>query len=81
MQHIGKGLICLDISGTITDKLTDQGLKSVTKYCKSLEQLDFSMCHRLTLTTLVPLLENPDRAMLIKKLFVSTKKVNSTVMN
>ncbi|CAG2229123.1 F-box/LRR-repeat protein 2-like [Mytilus edulis] len=80
LQHIGKGLICLDISGTITDKLTDQGLKSVTKYCKSLEQLDFSMCHRLTLTTLVPLLENPDRAMLIKKLFVSTKKLNLDVL-
>ncbi|XP_052099958.1 F-box/LRR-repeat protein fbxl-1-like isoform X1 [Mytilus californianus] len=80
LQHIGKGLICLDISGTVSNTLTDEGLKSVTRYCKSLEQLDFSMCHSLTLTTLVPLLENPDTAMLIKKLFVSTKKLNLDVL-
>ena len=67
--------MCLDISGTISDSLTDEGLKAISRYCKSLEELEFSMCHRLTLSTIVPLLENPDTALLIRKLFVSTKKV------
>ena len=75
LQLIGKDLVRLDLSGTVSGSLTDEGLRAIYKYCKCLEELDFSMCHKLTLTTIIPLLEKPETAMLIRKLFVSTKKV------
>jgi hypothetical protein len=75
LQHIGKDLVCLDLSGTVNGSLTDEGLRAIYKYCKCLEELDFSMCKKLTLTTIIPLLQKPETAMLIRKLFVSTKKV------
>jgi hypothetical protein len=59
----------------INGSLTDEGLRAIYKYCKCLEELDFSMCKKLTLTTIIPLLQKPETAMLIRKLFVSTKKV------
>lgn len=81
MQHIGKNLLSLDLSGTVNSSLTDEGIKSIVKYCRCLEDMDFSMCRSLTLQTLIPLLHNPDTAVLVKKLLISTKKVCTMIFS
>jgi hypothetical protein len=67
LQHIGKDLVCLDLSGTVNGSLTDEGLRAIYKYCKCLEELDFSMCKKLTLTTIIPLLQKPETAKILVK--------------
>lgn len=80
LQHIGKNLISLDLSGTVNSSLTDEGIKSVAKFCQCLEDIDFSMCRSLTLQTLIPLLQNPERAVLVRRLLISTKKLSLDVL-
>ncbi|KAL5021116.1 hypothetical protein ScPMuIL_000271 [Solemya velum] len=81
LQHIGHNLKDIDVSGGIYIKnLTDKGLSAVSKYCIQLESLLVTYQVNITGITLLPLLQDPERAGAIKKLHLSCKKLDPNVL-
>ncbi|OWF49485.1 F-box/LRR-repeat protein 20-like [Mizuhopecten yessoensis] len=78
LQHIGGSLEVIDISGSRV--LTDVGLAAVAKYCTCLLELDLSISKLLTGHTLLPLLRDPERAPLLRKIFLSVQKIQAEVL-
>ncbi|XP_033756877.1 F-box/LRR-repeat protein 2-like isoform X2 [Pecten maximus] len=78
LEHLGGSLEEIDISGSRV--LTDEGLASVAKYCTILRELDLSICKMLTGRTLLPLLQDTERAPLLKKAFFSVQKIEEEVL-
>ena len=56
-------------------KLTDEGLKSIPKFCMNLEHLALSLLSEITGATLIPLFKDTSRAMKFRKLNLSFRKV------
>ncbi|KAL4231710.1 hypothetical protein ACF0H5_009286 [Mactra antiquata] len=79
LQHIGGNLVSLDISGGLTEGLTDIGLEAIPLYCKSLEELTLKMLSQVTCVSLLPFFKNKDKAEKIRKLFLCSR-VNSEVL-
>ncbi|XP_061184756.1 F-box/LRR-repeat protein 2-like [Saccostrea echinata] len=80
MEKRGSSLVEIDLSGMRKKDFTDEGLRSISKYCTSLEILNISMCHEFTGESLLPLLEDPKRAQHITKLFLSSRKISYEVL-
>lgn len=77
---MGEDLTFLDLSGGVMGKLTDEGLKSVPKYCMNLEHLAISLLSEVTGLTLIPLLKDSSRALKFKKLNLSCRKVRIQIL-
>jgi len=75
---IGSNLEALDLSGGLMSPITDEGLVSISKYCTSLTRLGLSML-KVTGSTIVPMLQNSDRAGRFKTLHLSCKSVRSSI--
>ncbi|XP_048746707.1 F-box/LRR-repeat protein 2-like [Ostrea edulis] len=80
IEKRGCSLTEIDLSGMRKTDFTDEGLRAISRYCKSLEILNISMCHEFTGESLLPLLEDPARANIITKLFLSSRKINYDVL-
>ncbi|XP_071090171.1 F-box/LRR-repeat protein 2-like [Haliotis cracherodii] len=81
LEHIGGKLSLLDLSGGITRKLTDRGLAAVARYCTSLESLSISLLHMPTGITLMPLFKDRDRALQLKKLYLSCNMIELELLH
>ncbi|ESP00400.1 hypothetical protein LOTGIDRAFT_238569 [Lottia gigantea] len=82
LEKIGKDLTTLDVSGYggFTKNLTDAGIKSVSKYCYSLQNLKISLLADVTCITLLPLLKDRQRACQIQKLSINCKLTTLDVL-
>lgn len=80
MEKRGSHLSEIDLSGMRKSDFTDEGLRAISKYCMSLEELNISMCHTFTGNTLLPLLEDAERAPHLRKLYLSSRQVRQQEM-
>lgn len=80
MEKRGSHLSEIDLSGMRKSDFTDEGLRAISKYCMSLEELNISMCHTFTGNTLQPLLEDAERAPHLRKLYLSSRQVGQQEM-
>ncbi|XP_074641683.1 uncharacterized protein LOC141899336 [Tubulanus polymorphus] len=78
LKEIGQDLTCLDLSGCMD--LTDEALKSVSKYCTSLEQLAIHHVMAATGTTLLPMFQDAERAANINSLQLSCRQFSIDVL-
>ncbi|PVD30524.1 hypothetical protein C0Q70_09791 [Pomacea canaliculata] len=81
LKHIGPRLESLDISGGFCRNLTDEGLKAVTKYCVKLEELCLSLLGQIQGLTLIPMFQQQERAVCFKKLYLSCKMLDLSVLS
>ena len=56
-------------------RLTDKGLRAVTEYCMNLEHLALSLLSEITGVTLIPLFKDSARALKLKTLNLSCRRV------
>ncbi|XP_022345873.2 uncharacterized protein LOC111138289 [Crassostrea virginica] len=80
MEKRGSHLSEIDLSGMRKSDFTDEGLRAISKYCMSLEELNISMCHTFTGSTLLPLLEDAARALHLRKLYLSSRQIHYDVL-
>ncbi|XP_013397166.1 F-box/LRR-repeat protein 2 isoform X2 [Lingula anatina] len=81
LQAAGSHLLSLDIGGSITQAITDDGLRAVTKYCTALEELILTLLPETTGITLLPLFEDEQRAAQLTSLYLGCKKMNGDVLH
>ena len=81
MQNIGGQLEYFDISGSVMSSITDDGMRSVVTYCKQLDTLGISLVKGITGISLLPMLENQKRALLLRRLMLSLRNVGHKSYN
>lgn len=81
LQYVGKNLVSLDISGGMTEGLSDDGLAAIPEYCDSLEELVVRMLSKVKCVTLMPLFRNKDKALKMRKLYLSSPVCIYVMMN
>lgn len=77
LKSIGPSLTLLDLSGCGSlSHLTDKGLGAVAENCQNLEALYLSLLVTVNGTGLLPLLQDPVRAVKLKKMSISIRDVS-----
>nr|KAG5705140.1 hypothetical protein BaRGS_030857 [Batillaria attramentaria] len=81
LETIGPNLESLDISGGFSKSLTDEGLRAVSKYCVKLQELCLSLLSQVTGVTLVPVFQTAERALNFRKLYLSCRMLDASVLS
>jgi len=78
LECIGPQLTLLDLSGCgSVSQLTEKGLGVVSEHCHNLEALFLSLLSTVNGTGLLPLLQDPSRAVKLKKMSISIREVSA----
>ncbi|XP_045190636.2 F-box/LRR-repeat protein fbxl-1-like [Mercenaria mercenaria] len=81
LQHIGHSLTALDLSGGMTDQLSDLGLSAIAEHCFRLEELKFRLLPNINCKELLPMFKDPVRASKFKTIFLSVRELNPDVLH
>ncbi|KAK7110296.1 F-box/LRR-repeat protein 2-like [Littorina saxatilis] len=81
LEHVGSNLETLDISGGFTKTLTDEGLRAITKHCRQLQEMCLSLLTQVTGVTLSPIFQDPKRANNFRKLYLSCRELDVSVLS
>lgn len=77
---IGPFLEKLDLSGGLMSPLTDDGISAISRHCNKLSFIGLSMLKQVTGTTLMPLLQDHQRAKMLKTLQLGCFKLEPDVL-
>lgn len=75
LEKVGGQLRELDISGSVRQHLSDEGLRAVSQWCLKLEVLSLSLLENITGESLLPLFQDTSRTPQLHKLLLSCRKV------
>lgn len=81
LETVGPNLELLDISGSFSKSLTDEGLRSVAKHCIRLQELCLSLLTQISGVTLMPLFQVPERAANFRKLYFSCRMLDLSLLS
>ncbi|XP_064601185.1 F-box/LRR-repeat protein 2-like [Liolophura sinensis] len=80
LEKVGGQLRELDISGSVRQHISDEGLQAVSQCCGKLEVLSLSLLENITGESLLPLFQDTSRTPQLRKLLLSCRKMNVDVL-